>query len=110
EAYLRFSAAGLASAPSVKLRMVPTGVGTQTANLRFDFVTNDTWSESSLTWANRPASSGAVLGTLNGPFTANQPIEVDVTSYAHAAASGDGLLSIKVVGTLAGYAATVNFA
>ena len=102
EAYLKFDVTGLAAAPTVTLRMVPTSVGADPATLRFDFVTSDTWTESGLKWTNKPASSGVVLGTVPGPFTIGQPIDVDVTSQAHAAASGDGLLSIRVLSTVAG--------
>lgn len=111
EAFLRFSATGLASAPSVKLRLVPISMGTQgsTVPLNCEFVASDTWSETGTTWSNKPAGSGTVLSSQSGPFAIGQPMEFDVTNQARAAASGDGLISFRIYSTQAGSDRVIEF-
>lgn len=103
EAFVRFDASGLAGAPSVKLRLVPSSVGTEAhiTTLAYEFVSNDTWGESGITWATKPAGSGSLFATITG-YAPGQPVEVDVTAQAHAAASGDGLLSVRIYSTIPG--------
>lgn len=45
-------------------------------------VTNTTWTESTLTWNNKPAAGSTALGTATVPNTANTLITYDITSHA----------------------------
>ncbi|GAA0207815.1 hypothetical protein GCM10010492_01750 [Saccharothrix mutabilis subsp. mutabilis] len=57
----------------------------------FRSMTNTTWSETGVTYANQPAIDGATLGSL-GSVAQNAWYEVDVTSYVN----GNGTFSIGV--------------
>lgn len=111
ESYLTFDVSDLASAPSVKLVVTPDTVGTGGSAIVvcFAVAANDTWTESGVTWNNKPGSTGSPFTTLNGGFVSGQPVAIDVTSQAHAAAAGDGLLSIRIYATNAGSNNWVTF-
>ncbi len=96
EAFLRFDVSGLAGAESVSVVLVPLQMGSlgSTTRLSVELVPDDAWSETALTWANKPAST-TVLDTVVGA-TVGQPLVIDVTAQARAEAAGDGLLSLRV--------------
>ncbi|MFD7977597.1 DNRLRE domain-containing protein [Streptomyces sp. NPDC059071] len=60
----------------------------------FRAMSNTSWSETSVTYNNKPAIDGAVLGSL-GSVARNAWYEVDVTSYV----KGNGTFSIGVTST-----------
>jgi fibronectin type 3 domain-containing protein len=97
EAFLRFNVGGLQNAPSVKLRLTPTTIqGAPTLNI--ESVATDTWIESgggSITWSNKPASSGTILASSN-VFTVNTAAEFDLTGAVRAEAAANGLLSLRL--------------
>ena len=109
-AFLRFDVSGMANARSIKLQLVVHGVSSQpdTTTLAFEFISNDAWNETGMTWNNKPAGSGIVFTNITG-FAVGQVVEVDVTSQAKIQAAGDGLLSIKIYGTVAGTGRYVDF-
>ncbi|MFA6286084.1 MAG: DNRLRE domain-containing protein [Opitutaceae bacterium] len=108
ESYLRFDVSGLANAPSVKIVLTPVSVGTTASTLSYELLSDDTWTETGITWTNRP-TSGTVLATATG-YTVGAPVELDVTGEAHAKAAGNGLLSIRIRSTTSGSATAVDFA
>jgi len=64
ETYLRFSVAGISGAvTSVKLRLYTT---TTVSNGPGVFLTSSSWTETGLTWANRPAPTSAQLADVAG--------------------------------------------
>ncbi|KKZ71635.1 CBM96 family carbohydrate-binding protein [Streptomyces showdoensis] len=91
---LRFDVSGLAQpVTSAKLRIHVDDVsGAEATNGgTFRAMSNTTWSETSVTYDNRPAIDGATLGTL-GAVARNTWYEVDVTSYV----KGNGTFAIGV--------------
>ncbi len=91
------------------VRFDVTGVGTRTvtkATLRlfatngsgsggdFYLVTDDAWSESTVTWDNAPAADGGLVGSL-GAVAAGSWYELDVTSVV----IGDGPISLRAAST-----------
>jgi hypothetical protein len=96
ESYLRFPVAAVPGMlASAKLQLLPVSAsfaGTHAVA----WVTNDAWSESTITWSNRPAS-GAALATWTPQ--AGVAVQAEVTAPFQTQAAGDGLLSLRVYGT-----------
>ncbi len=109
EAFFRFDVSDLATASTVKIVLFPTAVLSDgaTTTLSYEIASSDTWSETGITWNNKPGSSSTV-GTVTG-YAVGQPITIDVTSQAKAQASGDGLLSIRVRSTTSGVNRMITF-
>jgi PKD repeat protein len=77
QSYLRFDLSGLSAPPtSAKLRLFCTDGSPIGGAL---FPTSSSWSETTLTWNNKPAASGAQIAAL-GTVTTGAWVEVDVTS------------------------------
>ncbi len=99
--YLRFSIpatpAGhtLASATLTVRTTTATSAGSgYTQSFR---ITSDSWTEKGLTWANRPTTTGTVLGTLTGATTINRAYAVTLNGTALAGArSATGTVSLAV--------------
>jgi hypothetical protein len=97
ESFLRFDLPGLtaASIRRATLRITAArsarGAGAQAA-----FVPDDSWSESTLTFASRPAG-GPVIATWKVPR--NRIVEVDVTDVVRQEAAGDHRLSLVLQAT-----------
>ncbi|WP_200961453.1 CBM96 family carbohydrate-binding protein [Paenibacillus sp. Soil522] len=98
EAYFKFDLSGYAGSKvgsaTVKLFAVSTGANVGTTEA--DFVDDDSWTESGITWNTKPAS-GAVLAAWPKP-TAGRYVEFDVTDQLNAelTKSGDKKLSIRL--------------
>ena len=92
EAYLKFQLQSLANLniTSAKLRMFVTNSSVDVQNLKE--VTDNGWTEDTLTYANRPAR-GATLTTFT-PNTINAWREVDVTGYV--ASKTGSLMSLAI--------------
>ncbi|MEV5969651.1 DNRLRE domain-containing protein [Streptomyces sp. NPDC051921] len=91
---LRFDVSGLTQpVTSAKLRIHVDDVSgaEATSGGTFRAMSNSTWSETSVTYNNRPAIDGATLGTL-GAVARNTWYEVDVTSYVR----GNGTFALGV--------------
>ncbi len=96
ESYLRFDLSGLGSGTMVSATLKLTVKGSkdnQTHTL--SFVSDDTWTESTLTWNNRPAGS-TVLDTVAGSAAADTVVSFDVTSQLDIERAGDGLISLVI--------------
>lgn len=96
EAFLRFDLTSLPQslegAYGISLR-VTTLAATNPGSHSLAFVTNDAWSETAMTWDNRPAAGVArVLFSPVAGTAANLPL----SSTAQAEAAGDGQLSIRL--------------
>ena len=93
-AYLKFDVGGLADAQNVKLKLVPFQVD-GAATLAYERLADDTWSESALTWNNRPTAAGTLAASLAG-YAVGQQVEIDLTDAVRAEAAGDGVLSLRI--------------
>ncbi|MCU0784454.1 MAG: DNRLRE domain-containing protein, partial [Verrucomicrobia bacterium] len=110
EIFLRFDVSGLADAQAVQLQLWCVGTDTSgsSTTLAFEFVSDDSWSETSTTWRTKPAGSGLVFTNLSG-CTAGQPVKVDLTGLARLEAAGDGLLSLRIAAITTGTTSGVDF-
>ena len=89
QSYLRFDVSGLGgSVTAAKLRLYATAA---TADGPTAYSTASTWSETGITWNNRPALGSA--GGDVGAIAANSWVEWDVTNLV----SGDGTYSFALV-------------
>jgi len=111
EAFIKFPVTGYASASKATLFLVPTFNGTDTAvTYNVELVTNDAWTETGITWNNKPAGSGTVLGTFTGASLSTfTPVTLDLTNEVKAQAAADGTLSLRIRSTNTGIAKWVNF-
>ncbi len=92
QTYLRFSVTGVSGTlQSAKLRLWATS---PTANGPSVFTTSDTWSETGITWSNKPALSGSGVGKVANIATSTWA-EFDVTSLV----SGNGTYDFVLAGT-----------
>ena len=97
-AYLKFDVSALAGktivSAKLQLRATTSGsVGMQNVRL----VTDDTWTESGLTYSTRPALGSSVLGSL-GPVASNTSYEVTLSASALQGELG-GILSLGINAT-----------
>ncbi|MDN5204187.1 DNRLRE domain-containing protein [Fulvivirgaceae bacterium BMA10] len=99
QGYYRFDLSSITGIiTSAKLKLVPSGnsANVGSINVAVKFVTDDSWSETGITWNNMPAV-GSVLDTKAGSTTAT---EWDVTTQAQTEKSGDGKLSLHIESTI----------
>jgi glucose/arabinose dehydrogenase/PKD repeat protein len=95
ESYLRFQLAGVSGRiVSAKLRLASTTDGTQDGPALYTAA--DTWSETGLTWSNRPARGAAPVADV-GAVALGSVAEYDATSLV----SGNGVLSLGLVSSSA---------
>ncbi|SET87670.1 DUF7594 domain-containing protein [Stigmatella erecta] len=87
-AYLKFNVSGLSGVSSARLRVYGSASSNTTL---MAYQTGDAWSESSLTWSNKPAV-GSLAGSVPINTTAKYN-DIDVTAYVSAQAAGDGTVS-----------------
>ncbi|MEX1048894.1 MAG: LamG-like jellyroll fold domain-containing protein [Akkermansiaceae bacterium] len=95
ESFLRFNVTGLASAGSAHLRLIPVFSDSPTPTINYEFVTNDTWSETGMVWTSRVPGSGTILATST-TCTVGEPMLFDLTSRFVTEAGGDGGLSLRL--------------
>ncbi|KRF43737.1 OmpL47-type beta-barrel domain-containing protein [Paenibacillus sp. Soil787] len=104
EAYLKFDLSGYAGTKvdSATVRLYAASVGANVGNTEADYVADDSWTESGVTWNTKPTSS-AILATWPKPKAAGF-IQFDVTNQLNAelAQSGDKKLSIRMQSLLSG--------
>lgn len=94
-AYYKFDVHDLTNTVSAKVILTTSALDNGSGTLSFEWVTNNSWTESGITWNNQPGSSGVVLETVTG-FAVGTPVTVDVTSAALSQAAKDGYLSMLV--------------
>jgi hypothetical protein len=92
EAFLRFRVSDVAGAVTgARLRLRVTDASSNGPAL---YAAASTWAESTLTWNNRPARSGGVIGDL-GSTSVGQVVEYDVSALV----TGDGVYTFALVPT-----------
>ncbi|MFZ6004403.1 MAG: DUF7594 domain-containing protein [Actinomycetota bacterium] len=90
DSFMRFSVAGSGTVESATLRLFVTNASPSGGSV---FQVGDTtWSESGLTWNNKPAVTGSALATL-GAVSAGTWVEIDVTSVV--GSSGEFAFSVE---------------
>lgn len=94
QSFVKFDLNGVTGAvSSAKLRLFMTAVGpTSIVNQAF-LAASDSWTESGITWNNKPAAS-TPLGSWT--VAAGSHVDIDVTPQVVSALSGDKLLSVIV--------------
>ncbi len=94
--YLKFDLSGLTEVVDAKLRLYGSIIsGGSPTQLTVHPVDNDSWSESTITWANKPVSPTTVLGSatvVTGPAF----YEVDVTSFIQSQFAGDKVATLRL--------------
>ncbi|UKS26885.1 DNRLRE domain-containing protein [Paenibacillus sp. HWE-109] len=94
ESYFKFNFGGYnGTVSSATITLTPTAVSATGLQNAVDLVSDNTWSESTITWNTKPASS-TVLGTYT--VSGGTPITINVTSQVQAAMSSGKKLSIRV--------------
>jgi chondroitin AC lyase len=104
EAFLQFDLSGISSGAtldSATLKMNLKSSYTDALNNSWDVssVTNDSWTEGTITWNTKPASS-SILD--NQPGQEIGYVEWDVTSFVNSELSGDGIVSLKISSAISG--------
>ena len=103
EVFLKFNVGALpAGTNQVKLRMYVNYANTGIATVPWiaQYVSNDSWTETGITYNNMPAATSAV-DTILGRSAGNYA-EWDVTNIALSQQAADGVLTLKLVSGLAG--------
>lgn len=92
-AYLKFDLSGITgTVASAKLKLYVKSKSANADRTVYD-VADDSWTETGITYANRPTIGGAIATT---PVTALGWIELDVTSAVTAQNAGDKIVSLHV--------------
>jgi hypothetical protein len=86
ETYIKFDLSDVTAVTSAKLRLNARLSDTSIASLQTQIfsTTNTSWTESGLTWNNKPASGTTVHGSVTVTGTAATWYEVDLTSFIQA--------------------------
>ncbi|MFD7259015.1 DNRLRE domain-containing protein [Streptomyces sp. NPDC059874] len=80
QSFLKFTVSGLTEAvSSAKLRIRVTSSGNSSNGGTWKSMSDTTWSETGVTWNNKPVIDGATVATL-GSVANDQWVEIDVTS------------------------------
>src|SRR5439155_6812321 len=118
ESFLKFDLTSVTNQPVVRayVRMVPTSVGyapdTRDSGIaamfnQISFVADDSWTETGITYNNKPASD-----PFFGQFLSyvNEPLDFDVTSLVRAGLSGDKKISLRLNSIVQSSAGQISFA
>jgi beta-glucanase (GH16 family) len=102
-AYLRFPVSELGgTVGSATLNLTVAGIGGEgpgARNIEIRQLADDSWSETGVTWNNKPASSGALIATIDASV-AGVTHSIDVTSYVNAEIGGNGQASFVLIQSL----------
>ncbi|OAB47599.1 DUF7594 domain-containing protein [Paenibacillus antarcticus] len=90
-AFLKFNLTGTAGITSAKLRVYGSASFNTTLSA---YPTSDNWTQSSITWNNKPAT-GISVGSVSMSNTSTY-YEIDVTSYVTAESTGDVIASFML--------------
>jgi hypothetical protein len=102
QSYLKFNLGSVAASVSsarLKLKVAGTDLDTATTNYQVYLVANDAWSESTLTWNTRPATSTLLASFSN--VSLGQVLDLDLTSAVNGQLADD-VLSLAIVQVEAG--------
>ena len=93
ETFLRSDLSGIkGQAAEVHVRLVPITVGQPFENAAA-FVPDNQWSETTLTWADKPATG---LAFARWTVHEGKPVELDVTRFVQEALAGSKMLSLRI--------------
>jgi hypothetical protein len=93
--FLKFDLSGITGPIyNVKLRLIVSNDAPGAAKCALHHVTDDSWSENSITWDNQPGVS-TLIETLSVPAFGSW-IEYNITTIANTELSGDGTLSFRL--------------
>ncbi len=109
ETFLKFDLSGLTgSYVAAKLRLTISGANTDagTTSWNVHYLSNDSWTETGLTWNNKPAT-GALLATQ--PGRTSGVVEWDISQQVISELAGDKILSLRVSSTTAGAKTDASF-
>lgn len=101
-AYLKFdlSSANIASVGSATLKLKVTAVESGGANnVVFMKLADDSWSESAITWNNKPTPNPVWIAQRWNQAVAGQDMSVDVTTYVSQQMAGDKKISFVLADT-----------
>ena len=95
KAFLRWDLSSVAGTVySAKIRLTPVSVGTNVIETGVTVSTNNTWTETGITWNNQPAVGKRFTTWI--PGTNNAPVEFMVTPQVLNALNGDKKLSVQL--------------
>ena len=95
--YLKFSLASISNITSAKLRIYGYNTdNTNTVSLSSYAVGDDSWKESTITFANAPSASSATALSSGGVNNQAKYYEFDVTDYAKTQLAGDKIISLLI--------------
>jgi hypothetical protein len=84
-AYLRFDTSSVTgTVTNAKVRLFGRLNQSGTLSVQLFSVSNTTWSETAITWNNKPALGATALGSISVSSTSNTWYELDVTTYVQA--------------------------
>jgi hypothetical protein len=99
QGYTKFDLSSLTNVNSAKLRVFVTMNVADSMQLAVHSISNDSWTESGLTWNNRPAA-GTALATAQVSNKDGAWIEIDLSAHVKAAvAAGQKTLSLNLQST-----------
>jgi hypothetical protein len=96
-AYLKFDLNGLASLPASATLLLYPDSTTQAGTVTAAQVATDGWTETGMTWNNRPAV-GAAIASANVTAGQTSPFTINVTSFIHSEFNGDKIATIALTG------------
>ena len=102
EIYIKFDISSIINVGSARLRLFGSLLNNQNPSCAVQVfnVSDNTWSENTITWNNKPAANGSALGNATVSGTTDQNYEWDVTSAVQTAkTAGNQHISLKVVNT-----------
>lgn len=95
--YLKFNVAALSNVANIKLSLTPSQVD-GASSLLYEAWSNDSWSETGITWNNQPVGTGTTITSLSS-YSLSTPVLIDVTAAARNQATNDGVLTIRITKT-----------
>lgn len=103
ESYLKFDVSSLATLGTISnatLVMEPSLASANAALTQIEVksVSDDTWTETGITWSNKP-TQGSILDSKTGSATT---MEWDITSQVSTEVLGDGIISLSLSSTVSG--------
>ena len=106
-AYLKFNLNGITGTiTSAKLRLCAKSVSASDSRTVYS-LSNDSWTETGLTWSNKPSYGQALAST--SITTTDVYVEWDITSYIQAEFAGDKTASLCVNDPVSGHNTGIDF-
>lgn len=100
QAYLKFDISNLVDIASAKLRLTVNLNTADSVQMAVYGVNDTSWSETGVTWNNKPATTGGALATTIVNSTTATEVEIDLTAYVKAAlAAGKTTITLNLQGT-----------